>query len=768
MPNNKLILRTLNSPYIGNAGDITKGNVLTHNELDENFIFLKGEDILSATTNSTILTLHKVNTSTVNVDLASMIAGADTFTTGTTLVGSTLYFNRTDAYSAYTADLSPLLDDTNFYTTGGTLVGQTIVYDRNDTLSAYTIDVSGLVPDVDYGNVIFVSEVGPSGDTRADIIGNPLKPVGLGWASQIAQSGDTIHVEAGIYTVTTTGATGLSVSGVNHYFKQGAKVYKSTSGPMFSKTDGAITLNETNVYGAGSFYGSGSCGYIFYNFGFENSNYIQVYEWDICENSSNDCYSSIFNGNTILRGKRRIISSAGIAIRNASTDSNATLVVECPKIKSTTSVALLHDGFAGGVGNLTVNSSEIVGATLTLGVQLGYHGTGHSFTINSNYINYVTVNSPSVPIKLTLNVNRIDRINNFSGTYLKVNGHLGWLSGSFSGIADIALIDRCWAGGTGVINTTFNGSFNYASDSSGSNLVSSIAGNIICNYRLQKPNPTAGPYQYSFIDGWFFSNAGNTVNLLGNWDIQNFWYSHASGRLNIPSGTVINIGPVKSGITFGSIGETFNLNSVDTNIGGTIVERCPQVGPCNTNQSGHTYSNTLFSVNPNNGTQSTGNSRIIYNGATIIVRDQNSQLITTSLTGGTIGIYSAGLNTNKIDAFEAEKEKRRISVTGTSASYTVNGETFTCTTGTTAADCAAELVALTNASMTLSATASQDNPGVNQYFYIESDVAGTPLTLSYGTATALNVIIRYNTKAITDNVGGTLIEDENIIKDLFN
>jgi len=89
------------------------------------------------------VTLTKNDGTTVVVDLSAMDLN-DTYTTGTTLVGSTLYFDTTDALSAYTADLSPLLDDTNFYATGATLVGTTAYFDRNDTLSAFTLDLSAI------------------------------------------------------------------------------------------------------------------------------------------------------------------------------------------------------------------------------------------------------------------------------------------------------------------------------------------------------------------------------------------------------------------------------------------------------------------------------------------------------------------------------------------------------------------------------------------------------------------------------------------------
>jgi hypothetical protein len=129
-----------------------------------------------------------------------------------------------------------------------------------------------------YGNIIFVSEVGATGLTRNDVIGDINKPVNLVTASSIAISGDTIHVKSGVYTTTTTSNNGLTVDGVNHYFEPNTKVYKSTANAMFGKLAGT---KEGNVYGSGSFYGSVSCGPIFGNYGTEGSAHTQTYEWDI-------------------------------------------------------------------------------------------------------------------------------------------------------------------------------------------------------------------------------------------------------------------------------------------------------------------------------------------------------------------------------------------------------------------------------------------------------------------------------------------------------
>jgi hypothetical protein len=524
---------------------------------------------------------------------------------------------------------------------------------------------------------------------------------------------------------------------------------------------------NTNVYGGGSFYASDSCGSVFY---FDPSDSISgktfIIEWDICEHESNTTINgSVFGGTDIsLKGKRSIYSETNSAVLVNTYDS--TLSIDCNTIETNASGvgAIVIGASTGNTNNCLVNANQIISPSGSRSVLVTNHTSGNTTTINANFVEEITTAGAGF-ISLKVNGGRVNKIN-FQGTYLNANTHVGWYRHT-SGIADIKLIDRCWGAGLGTINATFNSEFDYTSDNQGSNLISSMAGNIVCNYRLQ--NKTYGaPYTINYVNNWFFSNAGNTINLLGQWDVQNFWYTHASGVLNIASDTIVNIGPIRDADALGvSNTETFNLSNVRTIIKGTIIERCPTGAVCDVSQSAQTYSNTIMRTNPSNGAQGFSNSRVTYNGATIIVRNQNSQIITTSTTGGTIGIYSGGLNTNKINSLQAEKHKVRISVTGTSASYTVNGETFTSTTGTTAAESAAELVTLTNNSGTLDATASQDTPGTDEYIYVESDIAGEELTLSYNTATELDVVIRANTKGVTDNVGGTLIEDENIINDIY-
>ncbi len=67
--NTKLILRTLISPFTGMYADITKDSVLARADVDNNFIYLKGETIYSASTLSNTVILNKLNGDNITFDL---------------------------------------------------------------------------------------------------------------------------------------------------------------------------------------------------------------------------------------------------------------------------------------------------------------------------------------------------------------------------------------------------------------------------------------------------------------------------------------------------------------------------------------------------------------------------------------------------------------------------------------------------------------------------------------------------------------------------
>jgi hypothetical protein len=117
--NNYLILRTLNSPY----NDVSKGSVLSHSELDDNFIFLKGNIIYTATTNAGMVTLKKYNGDDITyIGGGSGIFSGGTVTGPTTFIaGLTANTINTNTISASTLILNGVaITSLNNYVTGGT------------------------------------------------------------------------------------------------------------------------------------------------------------------------------------------------------------------------------------------------------------------------------------------------------------------------------------------------------------------------------------------------------------------------------------------------------------------------------------------------------------------------------------------------------------------------------------------------------------------------------------------------------------------------
>ena len=825
MANKNLILRKLTSPYIGNLADITKLSVLTHSDVDNNFIFLKGEDIITGSTSGTSIVLTQVNTDIIEIDLSpilctqdnfttgatlnssslvfdtkdalsaytvdlssitgdtntdnfttgvtlngttlyynrtnalsaytvdlSSITGdtnTDNFTTGSTVIGSTAFFDRTDALSAFTLDLSAFTADTNYYTTGATIIGNTAFFDRNDTLSAFTLDVSsltantdtndyttgttlvgstiyydrtdtlsafttdlsGIIPLTDYGNIIFVSEVGPTGQTRADVVGDINKPVDIEWASSIAQSGDTIHVKAGIYNITTTAGNGLSVDGVNHYFEEKAKVYKTTTGTIFS-TGGLFgpLLAQGNVYGNGSFYASGLPGSVFEGTTSSPSTRFSstiVFEFDECTNTSGTCINFQYAnmGDTIIRGKNRLVSTGGSAFYSANSTAAITLI-DCPNI-----IGDIRIGQSGGSGGDTIIKSTTIDGTII------YVGGSGKLSCDSKYIKKVAVISIGPTKYVDIKCMRIDEAE-LQGNIVNIDGHVGKLTlGDFS-TADIKLCDEF------SINNAIS------PDSIANITMSNVTGatNTIINYgvvnlrqvNLINANATeypTGPKSYD-INGSF-----QKVNLLGRW---------------ANSDTITHRG---TSLSILSIDSNAYIRDTTINVYSEKLEILGKTYDCDINLTGGT---------------------IVMNGATMLVSDQNKEIINSPISGSTVKVYSGGLNTNKIGPLTGSTEMLKVTVAGINAALTVNGETFTSTTGVTAAASAAELVSLINASVPLAASASQDTPGVDTYIYVEADVIATALTMAYGFNTVLNSQIRTPYYSLTDTVGGQIIEDIDI------
>jgi hypothetical protein len=139
--------------------------------------------------------------------------------------------------------------------------------------------------------------------------------------------------------------------------------------------------------------------------------------------------------------------------------------------------------------------------------------------------------------------------------------------------------------------------------------------------------------------------------------------------------------------------------------------------------------------------------------------------------GLNLKVLSGGMSTNKISGLTSgKKNKRQYTIVGVvSTSVNLNdgtgiGETFTesdVTTYNTKALLAQRMVTLINTSGTLDITASQDNPGINDYFYLESDIEGITFT-NNSLINITGIVIREASYAITNITGGTIIEDADV------
>lgn len=106
MASTKLILRSVNSNFPSPFQDVTLGSVLSHVDLDNNQIYLKSEIIYTAETSGTVVTFNKIGGNNFDLDLGPLINSTDNYTTGATLIDNVIYYDRSDALSAYTVDLS--------------------------------------------------------------------------------------------------------------------------------------------------------------------------------------------------------------------------------------------------------------------------------------------------------------------------------------------------------------------------------------------------------------------------------------------------------------------------------------------------------------------------------------------------------------------------------------------------------------------------------------------------------------------------------------
>jgi len=218
---NYLNLRIANSPY----GDVTKGSVLTQTELDDNFIYLKGSDIITATTSGSTIILTKTNGDTIPFDFN--VSGVFT---GGTVTGPTNFTNGVSA-NTFTVGYTNFLNDINV--TGSINANQV----TTNTISA--TNWIGLPKDIFVTGGTYNS--GTSSITFTNNSGGTFNVTNISSGSGTFSGGTVTGATqfTGGLTSTTISATtylGLPISFTGGSYSNGAITFNNSTGGTYSVT----------------------------------------------------------------------------------------------------------------------------------------------------------------------------------------------------------------------------------------------------------------------------------------------------------------------------------------------------------------------------------------------------------------------------------------------------------------------------------------------------------------------------------------------------
>jgi hypothetical protein len=696
---------------------------------------------VSAATPSEVVEFNQLTPTTVGVVFTPNTPTTTNVLYVSTVNASTWIYNGS-SYVTYTAATLP---NTPFYLLGTTIDAggnktaaiQHLGPLRATTLTGNGINITGInAANLETG-VVSVNRLGSSGtrdnttylrgdNTWATIasggkIGIPNQTTGiptyystLELAATAAVSGDTIYVNPGTYTITTTATNGIAKSGVNYVFAPGCIINKSSAGDMFN--DNGFSL-PCNVFGEAVFNKTTTTGNI--------SSISKSY-------SVFECYTfSVTNGTGIdVSGSYSKVSF----VYGISTGSRGLFIgaaycnINFVHIKSTASEAIF---FQSGSNNSMI-TGNLVESTATRSI---YVNGATGIICNVDYVTGTTDSfSAYAASSLVFNGNT-DYLYIFSSN-MTFNGYATTLksSGIINGGA------RC---GSLIVNGDYGNNGAVSVTMQGNNLSINVSAGI-ANVRL----PKACTYLATTV-------SGGVLNFE-NTRLEDGYYYGVSSDFLISGGRV-NLNNLQSELVDRSY--SFKLTGGILDLGSSRIKNT---------------SSALIPYVANGARQSgiywTGGT-IISNGARIITANDDCLAIQAVSTGLSMKVLSSGFNTtNTTSITTAKKQKVKCTVSSVlSTSVTLNdgsggNEIFTeANTGiyNTVALLALRMVSLINASATLDITASQDISGTDAYFYLESDVSGTAFTIP-ASANIVTALVRPNSNAFTVLCGGLIIQDINI------
>ena len=623
----------------------------------------------------------------------------------TSMAGAINYTFTTDT----SADFSSVANSTYFYNKADKLVRY------KDSTGTVLEIFSAAGGTINNGRILYVATTGVD---ATGAVGNMAKPyLTLEAAQTASSSGDLIYVFPGTYALTTVATSGIAKNGVSYYFEPNCVVTKATTGSIFNTTGFTTGFN---VYGYATFTKTATAGTILTT----SVNAFDVSFEALDVSCTNDhCFTLTLNSKTGNFKLRNATSSGGTVFNFIGVyTNNDTYNITANNLTSTSSHAIYQNQ---GVANLNVNAN-VVKSTAAVAVANMYY----------SYNNFNINNCVGVSYGYQTSTNNGTVINGTTNGIYQQGGPT-----SFNGTATRLLCTGgTFDGGSIFYPTVTGGQATFTWFGSYDNTLSVSGG--VAYVTATHNNSYAAPV--SVTGGKLYL----TGNILGSQSYGNMVVNGATAEL-IFNGTFIY-----ASTSYQPYYSAFVLTAGTLRLTGHVENKIP-----------NNYQATCVLLNGGN---------LILDRVTLITATPFCPPIINPTSAKNIRVYAGGLSTNRVEnggTLVAKPREYKQTVNAVAAtSITLNdgsgaNEVFTeSATGTynTLALMAQRMVTLINASATLDITATQDTPGTDTYFYVAADTNSTSCTIAAST-NLTSLLLVDNSYLLTDIVGGTIIENSNII-----
>jgi len=537
-------------------------------------------------------------------------------------------------------------------------------------------------------------------------------------ARDAAQSGDTIYVHTGTYTITTTAANGLSKDGVQWFLPYGAIFNKATSGHIFNNA--ADFVLPSNVYGWGTFNKMTTNGYIYSTF------------------HASESFTAEFNAYKITGD----VNQASLIGANGGLYSSVTINVEWA-----TSVNNIYTGYGK---NIVINFNNWL-STAGWGIYNNSSNPNSYSTITGNVIESLTTNAI--------------QFNTGSNVYININRILGVTYGIVNGGHFASMITVNCSYCTGI--STSGGRFIF--NGNGKNL---LTVDDFYGGRFQNITVTGGTCTTTLWNSASFGNlatltvSGGVINLTQEACTYSYSWNLTGGIVNVKNFT-------PTGTNYGSHIIAGAEVHIYTRMNGIIgVDGAGAVLVIN---SGKLYIHNILQ----NGVQGSATNeayyggiewnggKLVIDGGGIVLTSTKALPIRATVPNLQLRVPTVYATNRVINNIAGIHKKSKLTITAiATTSITLNdgaAEVFVeadTATYDTKAKLAQRMAALINASATLDITASQDIAGTDDYLWIISDNY-----YDYAETSLVNItsiLESMNSYPYTEIAGGTINENINV------